>query len=330
MTGPAPVKPTVACLVVTYNREDFIGTCVASLLAARSDELDIEVTVFNNGSPDGTRAVLDRLAAETGISVVHKDTNIRLALVMNESLEAGHASGAEYLLLLNDDIEMRPGAIAEMVAVERERPGALVTPMQIDYRNPEKLDAGMLERVRATPELVTDAVYHRKVKRHYTQETLIGAALLGKAETFASVGDFDPLFTFYGLDDDYCTRAKALGVPLLVATGAEMLHMHGKTTENSTTPDKAAWMRRWSTMYRARILFRLKAPDRPLPLAYLAAAGRMLGDIPRFLVQRFPGGAGVAARTLVDLLIAYGDVSRRRALERRAAAPGGQMAGNGR
>jgi len=317
-------RPTVACLVVTYNRDDFIETCVASLLAERGEALDVSVTVFNNGSPDDTRAVLDRLAAKTGISVVHKDTNTRLALVMNESLEAGRATGADYLLLLNDDIEMRPGAIAEMVAVEREVPGALVTPMQIDYRNPDRLDAGMFERVRATPELVTDAVYRREVGRHYEQETLIGAALLARADTFARIGDFDPLFAFYGLDDDYCTRARTLGVPLLLATRAEMLHMHGKTTETSKAPDKAAWMRRWSTMYRARILFLLKAPDRPLPLAYLAAVGKMLGDIPRFLFQRFPGGAGVAARTLVELLGAYGDVSRRRAQERRAGLSGGR------
>ncbi len=322
MSAQVSQKPTVACLVVTYNRDDFIETCVSSLLAARSDTLDVSVTVFNNGSPDTTRDVLDRLAAETGISVVHKDSNTRLALVMNETLEVGHASGADYLLLLNDDIEMRPGAIAEMVGVETEVPGALITPMQIDYRNPEHLDAGMLERVRASSELVTDAVYHRKIKRHYRQDTLIGAALLARAETFARIGDFDPLFAFYGLDDDYCTRAKALDVPLLVATGAEMLHMHGKTTETSQAPDKAAWMRRWSTMYRARVLFRLKAADRPLPLAYLGAGARMLGDIPKFLLQRFPRGSVVAARTLVDLCAAYGDVRRRRGVERRLMLAG--------
>ena len=313
MNEPTEKQTSVACIVVTYNREDFIERCIGSLLAACGPGLDVMVTVINNGSPDGTAEVLAGLPAGE-VAVVTKDRNCPLPLVLNEGLEIGHASGADFILLLNDDIEMREGAIVEMIGVCREVEGSIVTPMQIDYRKPDRIDEAMLERIRATPDLVNDAVHLRKIRRYYPQETLIGAALMATPATFARVGDFDPLFRFYGIDDDYCTRARQLGVPLLLATEARMLHMHGKTTDTQQV-DKSAWVKRWANMYRARMLFRLKSSEGTLPLNYLKAVVVMLRDIPRFLMQRFPQGAMIAARTLIELLGAYGRLRRRLALE---------------
>lgn len=320
--GEAATRVSVACIVVTYNRDDFIARCVTSLLAARGPGLDVRVTVIDNGSPDKTAEVLAGFSP-TEVEVVTKTVNTPLSLVLNEGLAIGHASGADYLLVLNDDIEMREGAIAELVAVCREVPGSIVTPMQINYRQPDMLDPSMLERLQATPDLINDAVYRRDIKRYYAQRSLIGAALLARRETFARVGDFDPIFSFYGVDDDYCNRARDLGVPLLVATGAEMLHMHGRTSDTRTA-DKSAWLKRWTTMYRARMIFVLKTPGRSLSMAYLTVTGRALRDAVKFGLQRFPRGSVVALRTLAELVGAYGRIRDRRNEEARLAAAGAE------
>ena len=303
-------KHCVACIVITYNRDDFIEACVTSLLAERSSELDIDVTVINNGAPDNTAEVLNRFAPED-VTVVTNEKNMPLSTVLNASLDIGHASDADFFLLLNDDIEMRPGAIAEMVAVCGEVPGAIVSPMQINYRQPDQVDTTMLERLQASDELVSDAAFGRETKRYYNQKSLIGAALLAPRETYAAIGDFDPAFSFYGLDDDYCNRAREMGIPLLVAMRAQMLHMHGRVSDTVTTSNEA-WLRRWTTMYRARVLYKLKSPDHSLVRNYAQAVGGMLLDLVRFPLNRFPKGALIAGRTLVDVLASYPAVKARR------------------
>lgn len=304
---------SVACIVITYNRDDFIEACVNSLLNERSAELDVRVVVINNGSPDKTAEVLARYSADD-VTVITNETNQPLCTALNMSLDIGHASDADYFLLLNDDIEMRPGAIAEMVDVCREVPGAIVSPLQINYRNPDELDSAMLERLQTSTELVTDASMGREIKRYYTQKSLIGSALLAHRETYAAIGNFDPAFSFYGLDDDYCNRARDMGIPRLVAMRARMLHMHGRTSDTRAA-SKEAWLRRWTTMYRARVIFTLKSTEHSLLRNYLRAASGMLGDIVRFMFKRFPKGTQIAGRTLIDVLRDYPRFKERRALE---------------
>jgi N-acetylglucosaminyl-diphospho-decaprenol L-rhamnosyltransferase len=314
----APGRKKLTCVVITYNRDDFITTCVDSLLRSETDALAVEVTVLNNGATDGTADILQAID-DPRLHVRTNRVNMPLVSALNDCLEVGHAAGADYVLLLNDDIEMRPGAIAEMIEVCDEVPDAIVTPLQVNYRKPDEIDGGMLDLLRKTDPLLNDVILGGPMKRYYTQRTLIGAALLARPDTFAAVGDFDPLFTFYGVDDDYCNRAQAMGIPLLVAIRAHMLHMHGKTSANMKASRKD-WMRRWTTQYRARMIFILKSRDRALAANYGRAVLRMLGDMVSLPFKRFPGGSVGAARTLFELVKAFPRVRARRDHEDRLIA----------
>lgn len=315
MSAPKAMNTRLACVVITYNRDDFIETCIASLLEARSDTLDVSVTVINNGSPDNTAEVLARYAPED-VTTITNETNIPLTLSLNKGLAHAHGTDADYFILLNDDIEMKPGALAEMVAVCAEVEGSIVTPLQIDYRNPDRLDGGMMQKVAATPELLNDAVYRGEIKRYYSQHGMIGAAILAARETFAKVGDFDPLFPFYGNDDDYFNRARRLGVPLLLASKAHMLHMHGRVTAyKSKSQDRAEFLRRWRMNYRGQQLHKLKSPDRSLAGNYIRVAWRTAQNLPKFTRLHGLSGAGVALGTLFELLGSYGPVREARAAE---------------
>lgn len=304
---------SIACIVITYNRDDFIESCIESLLRERSEALDVRVVVINNGSEDNTAEILARYDADD-VTVVTNPVNKSLCAALNMSLDIGHTSDADYFLLLNDDIEMKPGAIAEMVHVCREVPNAIVSPLQINYRKPDELDATMMERLQASTDLITDVAMKGEVKRYYHQKSLIGSALLAHRNTYSAIGNFDPAFSFYGLDDDYCNRARDMGIPLLVAMKAKMLHMHGRVSDTKTVC-KDAWLRRWTTMYHARVIFTLKSTERSLPGNYLRAAGGMLSDIFRFMLKRFPKGTQIASRTLIDVLRNYPRIKERRALE---------------
>jgi GT2 family glycosyltransferase len=177
----------------------------------------------------------------------------------------------------------------------------------------------MLDRLRATDVLLNDAILSGTPKRYYPQRALIGAALLATPDTFAIVGDFDPVFTFYGPDDDYSNRAYDMGVPLLVAIQAHMLHKHGRI---GVTPkmSRKAWLGRWRSSYRGRMILELKSPTRSLAKGYLRITGLVLRDIPLFVLRKFPAGSVVAFRTLMELLGKCGQMRDRRRLEARLKA----------
>ena len=315
MSAPTDAKTRLACIVITYNRDDFIETCIESLLASRSDTLDVSVTVINNGSPDNTAEVLAAYPPED-VTAVTNAQNMSLSQALNDGIDLGYATGADYMILLNDDTEMRPGALAEMVSVCAEVEGSIITPLQIDYRNPEALDHTMLMHVQNTPELVTDAVYHQNVKRYYPQRGMIGAAVLAARTTFEKVGYFDLLFPFYGSDDDYFTRARRLGVPLILATRAQMLHMHGRlAATDAKTQNRSEWQKRWKSNFRGKQLMKLKEPEKSLASNYLRVIGRSLQMLPRHMREHGFGVLPPMFSTLIELIRSHKSIRERRAEE---------------
>jgi cellulose synthase/poly-beta-1,6-N-acetylglucosamine synthase-like glycosyltransferase len=67
-------RPKVSCLVAVKNEERIIESCVRSMLS--QTYRNIEVIVVNDGSTDGTKKVLDRLAStESRLQVYHLQKN---------------------------------------------------------------------------------------------------------------------------------------------------------------------------------------------------------------------------------------------------------------
>jgi cellulose synthase/poly-beta-1,6-N-acetylglucosamine synthase-like glycosyltransferase len=82
-------SPRVSCLVAVHNDEDIIADCVRSICSQTFSE--IEVIVVDDASTDGTGAVLDQLAREYDIQVLHLDRNVgkKGALVRGALLARG-------------------------------------------------------------------------------------------------------------------------------------------------------------------------------------------------------------------------------------------------
>lgn len=116
--------PRVSVLVPARNEEDNIGPCVRSLLA--QDYPDFEGLVLDDGSTDGTGAILAALAAE----------DVRLRVLQGQPLPDGwlgkhwachqlaQAASGELLLFTDADTRHHPhtlqGAVAALIAEEAD------------------------------------------------------------------------------------------------------------------------------------------------------------------------------------------------------------------
>ncbi|WP_408634313.1 glycosyltransferase [Paracoccus aminovorans] len=103
-----PPVPTVAAIVVTFNRREQLQKTVARLLAEPVDRL----LVVENGSTDGSRAWLAALT-DPRLTVIEMAQNGGGALGFETGMrEARRRFDPDWLLLMDDDARPCPGAIA--------------------------------------------------------------------------------------------------------------------------------------------------------------------------------------------------------------------------
>lgn len=100
---------SISVIVTAFNVEDFIGATLASVRAQAMPGL--EIVVVNDGSTDGTGALLDAMASVDGrLAVVHR-ANGGVSSARNTGLER---STGEYVLFVDGDDILLPGACAAL------------------------------------------------------------------------------------------------------------------------------------------------------------------------------------------------------------------------
>jgi len=115
-------QPKVNVVIAVRDEADHIENTIRGLLVQR--HVDLSVVIVNDGSRDGTQAILDRMAeAEDRVHVIHIDTLPEGWIGKCYALHRG-ISGARgrWILLTDADVRMTSEVIARSVAAaERER-----------------------------------------------------------------------------------------------------------------------------------------------------------------------------------------------------------------
>jgi GT2 family glycosyltransferase len=128
-------QPALTVAIATYNGAQLLETVLASL--ERQTFTDFRTVVVDDASTDDTLAQLrDRWpAVET---IVHPE-NRGVTAALNSCLAAG--AGSEFVLLLNNDVELDPRCIEELLAAMRDDPAVAVAQAKLlDFSRRELLD----------------------------------------------------------------------------------------------------------------------------------------------------------------------------------------------
>lgn len=109
-------SPLVSVLVPVYNVEAYVEDCLRSLLAQDVDGL--EVIVINDGSTDGSREIVGRVAQEDERIHIIDKPNSGYGASLNRGLDEAQGT---YVGILESDDEMVPGALAALLAIAQDR-----------------------------------------------------------------------------------------------------------------------------------------------------------------------------------------------------------------
>lgn len=246
---PGPVElhtstsPLVSVVIPVHGKWEYTHACLASIEQNRP-AFPFEVLVVDDASPDRTAELA---AASPGVRLVRTPHNVGFVGACN--LGAGHARGS-YLLFLNNDTEVRPGALDALVnaADSDDRIGlvgaALVYP---DGRLQES--GGIIwadgsgwnygrDQDAGSPEF--------QVRRDV--DYCSAAAILVRQDLFDSIGGFDQRYApAYYEDTDLAFAIRATGHRTIVEPTAVVVHHEGV----SHGTDSATGVKRYQEINRA-------------------------------------------------------------------------------
>ncbi len=218
--GQAPV---VSIIIPTYGQVPYTLRCLASIAGA-PPRVPVEVIAVDDASGDGAVASLNDVQ---GLSLTVRDRNLGFLRSCNDI--AKHAKGT-YLLFLNNDTEVLPGAIDALVKLLEARPDAGMAGAKLLYPDGFLQEAGGIIWRDGSAWNYGNRDDPRRPEYSYVREAdyISGAAIMLRRSVWESIGGFDEHFApAYCEDSDLAFRLRQAGLKVLFQPAAQIIHHEG-------------------------------------------------------------------------------------------------------
>ena len=224
--------PTVSICIPFYTGREYLKRCLNSLDGASADTT-YEIVVIEDAGPESADV-------DGPVRVRHavNASNLGFGGTVNRAIEMARG---EFLLVLNSDAELRPGAIDHLVETMQSdgrlaAVGPLVTNADGTYQPQCRrgrltpLNAALYFTGLARFQSPDRAYIHPEVQFSEAEDVaaLSGCCVLLRRAAFDAVGGFDDSMRLYGEDLDLCYRLRDDGWRLRFEPAACVLHHGGK------------------------------------------------------------------------------------------------------
>jgi GT2 family glycosyltransferase len=243
---------SVAIGIISWNTRDLLQECLRSIMAEGPGEVVVVDNASSDGSPDMVRRDFPsvRLQANTH--------NPGFGAASNQAFEL---TTAPYLLLLNADTRILPGALPAIAEyLDRHPKVAVLGPRLIhpDGRLQSSCSAfphplvplvkskrltRLIRRVPLLRDWVLDTWAHDRPRR---VPWVVGAALAIRREAFRAVKGFDEKIRMYFEEPDLCLRLLRAGWQTHFAPVTDIVHVEGASTQQRR--HDMLW--EWAVSYR--------------------------------------------------------------------------------
>ncbi|NUM25420.1 MAG: glycosyltransferase family 2 protein [Candidatus Buchananbacteria bacterium] len=246
----------LSIVILNYKQKGLVKQCVKGIVTAQP-QLSYEIIVVDNNSGDGVLEMVQNMflaqsSARNQQQTLPLGNNLvippikTIAAKTNGGFAVGNnlgikAAAGEYIMVLNPDIAVVPGALEKMVDYMRSHPATgIIGPKLI---NP---DGSVQYSARRFPNFLTplyrrtlvgrlpwarrsvDSYLMKDLTHQLNQEVdwLFGACLLISRPVLDKIGLLDERFFMYFEDLDLCRRCWTAGYQVIYFTEVEMVHYH--------------------------------------------------------------------------------------------------------
>ena len=102
----------LSIILPIYNVEPYVEKCLRSLEHQDMPKDDYEIICVNDGSPDNSKLIVERLQKEFSNIILINQTNKGVSVARNNAIKK--AKG-EYLLFIDPDDSVQPNCLSELL-----------------------------------------------------------------------------------------------------------------------------------------------------------------------------------------------------------------------
>jgi GT2 family glycosyltransferase len=220
----------VTVIILNWNGWHHLERCLPALLA--QTYLDFEIVVVDNGSADGSAALVqDRFPQ---VRLIANSKNLGFAQANNQAIQS---TSSPYIVTLNNDTRPEPTWLEEMArAMEANAEIGMVASKVLYMAPPHLVDSAGIEIDRAGFAWNRYNGQPDSAEEHEPYEVFgpNAAAALYRREMLDDVGFFDASFFAYYEDVDLAWRARMMGWSCLYVPRASVYHVHSATSRQGS------------------------------------------------------------------------------------------------
>lgn len=223
--GDVMPQPSVSIIVLNYNNREDTLECLRSLqhLTCRR----VTVILVDNSSTDGTVEAVRHEYPQ--LTVIETGANLGFTGGNNVGIDYALSSGAEYIMLLNNDTVVAPDMIDIMIDAMQQDPSIAVSGPTIYYYDQPEIVWSAGSRVDWKRGLTSMLGIGEEDKGQFGQlprpvDFVTGCALLARRDVWEQVGLLSNDFFMYYEETEWCVRAARAGFRIAHIPTAMMWH----------------------------------------------------------------------------------------------------------
>ena len=211
--------PKVFIVVLNYNGKDCLSKTLSGVF--KTDYPNSEIILADNNSTDGSFE-----AAKINFSkiiFIKNSQNLGFSAGNNVGIKYALERGADYILLLNYDVETERGFLAPLVeAMKKNKNIGIGSPVILEADKKTVWFSG------GKINWLAMKTAHKKnniAQNYFGSDYISGCAMLIRKEVFKKIGLLDEDYFLYYEDADFSARAKKAGYKLLVSPKSRIVHL---------------------------------------------------------------------------------------------------------
>lgn len=237
----------VDAIVVSYNTRDLLRACLHSVARAATEIEDLRTFVVDNASSDASAEMVRN--EFPSVQLIPLDNNIGFGPANNRGIRAGNGA---YLLFLNSDAELTPGALKTLVSFLDVNPNCVVAGPRLEYPD-GRFQASCRRFPTFLRSLWNTAGLQRRFPNQLTSlhswltetdhahgakvDMVSGACFLARRDYMESIGGFDENLFLYEEEMDVMLPARHAGKDVRYCAEARVIHHHGASSGEHQASD---------------------------------------------------------------------------------------------
>jgi len=230
------ICPKVFIVILNWNNSPDTAECLRSL--AKVKYPCYRVILVDNGSRDGSAEALEK--GFPRVTLLRNPVNAGFAGGNNIGIEYSLKSGADYVLLLNNDTTVSPEFLDILVAFGQSHARAgVLGPKVLYYDDPLRIWSmgGHFRRARGS----MDTLGHNQLDgdrfgENIEMDYVPGASILIKREVLEKVGLLDTDYFFFAEESDFCLKARRKGFQVFAVPQARIWHKASRALGHEYSP----------------------------------------------------------------------------------------------